>query len=82
MKTVQVVCIDQSDSSPSCTPERRTNAITRVGQIDELDALGGVDVDGLGDDGEAAGAGRGGLRDGRFPHGDHRALGHHSIVER
>ncbi len=28
MKTVQVVCIDQSDSSPSCMPERRTNAIT------------------------------------------------------
>ena len=25
---MQVVCIDQSDSSPSCTPERRTNAIT------------------------------------------------------
>ena len=54
MKTVQVVCIDQSDSSPSCTPDRRTNAITRVGQIDELDALGGVDVDGLGDDRESA----------------------------
>ena len=28
MKTVHVVCIDQSDRSPSCTPERRTNAIT------------------------------------------------------
>ena len=28
MKTVQVVCIDQSDSCPSCTPDRRTNAIT------------------------------------------------------
>ena len=28
MKTVQVVCIDHSDSRPSCTPDRRTNAIT------------------------------------------------------
>ncbi|MND01542.1 hypothetical protein D3C83_205710 [compost metagenome] len=28
MKTVQVVCIDHSDSRPSCTPERRTKAMT------------------------------------------------------
>ena len=28
MNTAQVVCIDQSDSSPSCTPDRRTKAIT------------------------------------------------------
>ena len=57
MKTVHVVCIDQSESRPSWIPERRTNAMTvSVRSTSSMRSIG-VDVDGLGDHRKAAGLG-------------------------
>src|SRR5687768_8501407 len=48
----------------------------RVCQIDQLDTLAGVDLDGFGHHGETARAHRRRFRNRRLPDGDHRALAH------
>ena len=76
MKTVQVVCIDHSDSRPSWIPERRTNAMTvsvrstssmrsvvSTSMVSATTAKPPAVADVV-------------FGDGRFAHGDHRALAH------
>ena len=80
MNSVHVVCIDQRLTSPSRMLKRRTKSMTRFVEIDELDALIGLDDNRLAMNRQAASLREAHVLDRLLANGDGRTLAHALLV--